>query len=185
MIKCTVFNPQHPFSSFYPGLDPAGPTFEHADDQSTLSRGDAQFVDVLHTNTRGSPDRSIGIQRPVGHIDIYPNGGTFQPGCDIQNTLLGIAMEGIKGLQNMDQLVKCSHERSIHLFIDSLLNTQQQSFAYRCNSKEAFNKGLCLNCRKNRCNKLGYNINKVRTARSTKMYLKTRDMMPYKGKYQE
>uniref|UniRef100_A0A7N6FAE4 Lipase domain-containing protein n=1 Tax=Anabas testudineus TaxID=64144 RepID=A0A7N6FAE4_ANATE len=131
------------------GLDPAGPTFEHADDQSTLSRGDAQFVDVLHTNTRGSPDRSIGIQRPVGHIDIYPNGGTFQPGCDIQNTLLGIALEGIKGLQNMDQLVKCSHERSIHLFIDSLLNTQQQSMAYRCNSKEAFNKGLCLSCRKN------------------------------------
>ncbi|XP_041861727.1 lipoprotein lipase [Melanotaenia boesemani] len=162
------------------GLDPAGPTFENADDQSTLSRGDAQFVDVLHTNTRGSPDRSIGIQRPVGHIDIYPNGGTFQPGCGIQNTLLGIALEGIKGLQNMDQLVKCSHERSIHLFIDSLVNTHYQSMAYRCNSKEAFNKGMCLSCRKNRCNMLGYNVNKVRTARSTKMYLKTRDMMPYK-----
>ncbi|CAG07962.1 unnamed protein product, partial [Tetraodon nigroviridis] len=162
------------------GLDPAGPTFEHADKQDTLSPDDAQFVDVLHTNTRGSPDRSIGIKRPVGHIDIYPNGGTFQPGCDIQNTLLGIASEGIKGLQNMDQLVKCSHERSIHLFIDSLLNAEQQSMAYRCNSKEAFNKGLCLSCRKNRCNKIGYNINHVRTARGAKMYLKTREMMPYK-----
>ncbi|KAE8294211.1 Lipoprotein lipase [Larimichthys crocea] len=162
------------------GLDPAGPTFEHADNQNTLSRDDAQFVDVLHTNTRGSPDRSIGIQRAVGHIDIYPNGGTFQPGCDIHNTLLGIALEGIKGLQNMDQLVKCSHERSIHLFIDSLLNIQQQSMAYRCNSKEAFNKGLCLSCRKNRCNKIGYNINKVRMTRSPKMYLKTRELMPYK-----
>ncbi|NP_001266682.1 lipoprotein lipase a precursor [Oreochromis niloticus] len=162
------------------GLDPAGPTFEHADEQSTLSRGDAQFVDVLHTNTRGSPDRSIGIQRPVGHIDIYPNGGTFQPGCDIQNTLMGIALEGIKGLQNMDQLVKCSHERSIHLFIDSLLNIEQQSVALRCNSKDTFNKGMCLSCRKNRCNKIGYNVKKVRTARSTRMYLKTRGMMPFK-----
>ncbi|XP_061594180.1 lipoprotein lipase [Cololabis saira] len=162
------------------GLDPAGPTFEHADNKNTLSREDGQFVDVLHTNTRGSPDRSIGIQRPVGHIDIYPNGGTFQPGCDIQNTLLGIASEGLKGLQNVDQLVKCSHERSIHLFIDSLVNTDFQSMAYRCNSKETFNKGMCLSCRKNRCNKLGYNVNKIRTARSAKMYLKTREMMPYK-----
>ncbi|XP_033820835.1 lipoprotein lipase [Periophthalmus magnuspinnatus] len=162
------------------GLDPAGPTFEHADDQSTLSRDDAQFVDVLHTNTRGSPGRSIGIQRPLGHIDIYPNGGTFQPGCDIQNTLLGIASEGLRGLQNMDQLVKCSHERSIHLFIDSLVNANQQSMAFRCSSKDTFNKGLCLSCRKNRCNNLGYNINKVRSTRSAKMYLMTRDMMPYK-----
>nr|ACH53599.1 lipoprotein lipase [Epinephelus coioides] len=162
------------------GLDPAGPTFEYADNQNTLSKDDAQFVDVLHTNTRGSPDRSIGIQRPVGHIDIYPNGGTFQPGCDTQNTLLGIALEGIKGLQNMDQLVKCSHERSIHLFIDSLLNIQQQSLAYRCNSRETFSKGMCLSCRRNRCNKIGYNINKVRPTRSAKMYLKTREVMPYK-----
>ncbi|XP_041647202.1 lipoprotein lipase isoform X2 [Cheilinus undulatus] len=162
------------------GLDPAGPTFEHADNKSTLSKDDAQFVDVLHTNTRGSPDRSIGIQRQVGHIDIYPNGGTFQPGCDIQNTLLGIASAGLKGLQNVDQLVKCSHERSIHLFIDSLLNTEQQSLAFRCKTKEAFNKGMCLSCRKNRCNKLGYNINKVRMTRSVPMYLKTRGVMPYK-----
>lgn len=89
------------FSFFSVGLDPAGPTFEHADNQNTLSPDDAKFVDVLHTNTRGSPNRSIGIQRPVGHVDIYPNGGTFQPGCDIQNTLLGIAAEGIKGLHSM------------------------------------------------------------------------------------
>ncbi|KAF4076417.1 hypothetical protein AMELA_G00215010 [Ameiurus melas] len=159
------------------GFDPAGPTFEHADKPNRLSPDDAKFVDVLHTNTRGSPDLSIGIQRPVGHVDIYPNGGTFQPGCSLQNTMRMIATYG---LYNMDQLVKCSHERSVHLFIDSLVNKDQQSLAYRCSSKEAFYKGLCLSCRKNRCNKLGYNINKVRTARSTKMYLKTREMMPYK-----
>lgn len=158
------------------GLDPAGPSFEYADAQSTLSPDDAQFVDVLHTNTRGSPDRSIGIQRPVGHVDIYPNGGTFQPGCDLQNTMMMVATTG---LRNMDQIVKCSHERSIHLFIDSLVS-QQPSMAFRCSSKESFNKGMCLSCRKNRCNKVGYQVSKVRSPRSAKMYLKTRDMMPYK-----
>ncbi|KAI4878628.1 hypothetical protein NFI96_010121 [Prochilodus magdalenae] len=159
------------------GLDPAGPTFEHADTRKRLSPDDAKFVDVLHTNTRGTPDLSIGIQRTVGHVDIYPNGGTFQPGCSLQNAMRMIATYG---LYNMDQLVKCSHERSVHLFIDSLVNKDQQSLAYRCSSKEAFYKGLCLSCRKNRCNKLGYNVNKVRTTRSAKMYLKTREIMPYK-----
>ncbi|XP_053369117.1 lipoprotein lipase-like [Clarias gariepinus] len=159
------------------GMDPAGPSFEYADAQSTLSPDDAQFVDVLHTNTRGSPDRSIGIQKPVGHIDVYPNGGGFQPGCDLQNTMMMVATTG---LRNMDQIVKCSHERSIHLFIDSLVNKDQNSMAYRCNSKETFNKGVCLSCRKNRCNKVGYDVAKVRNRQNSKMYMKTRDMMPYK-----
>lgn len=77
------------------GLDPAGPTFEHADRPRRLSPDDAKFVDVLHTNTRGSPDLSIGIQRPVGHVDIYPNGGTFQPGCSLQNAMRMIATYGL------------------------------------------------------------------------------------------
>ncbi len=42
-------------------------------------------------------------------------------------------------------------------------------------------RACCLSCRKNRCNKLGYGVNKIRSARSAKMYLKTRDMMPFKG----
>ncbi|NP_001166449.1 lipoprotein lipase precursor [Cavia porcellus] len=159
------------------GLDPAGPNFEYAEATSRLSPDDAQFVDVLHTFTRGSPGRSIGIQKPVGHVDIYPNGGSFQPGCNIQDALRVISQ---KGFGDMDQLVKCSHERSIHLFIDSLLNEENPSKAYRCNSKEAFEKGLCLSCRKNRCNNVGYEINKVRAKRSSKMYLKTRSQMPYK-----
>uniref|UniRef100_A0A672TR69 Lipoprotein lipase n=1 Tax=Strigops habroptila TaxID=2489341 RepID=A0A672TR69_STRHB len=161
------------------GLDPAGPTFEYADAVTRLSPDDADFVDVLHTYTRGSPDRSIGIQKPVGHIDIYPNGGGFQPGCNFGEALRLIAE---KGLADMDQLVKCSHERSIHLFIDSLLYEEKPSMAYRCNTKEAFEKGLCLSCRKNRCNNLGYKVNRVRTKRNTKMYLKTRAQMPYKGR---
>ncbi|XP_014375053.1 lipoprotein lipase isoform X2 [Alligator sinensis] len=159
------------------GLDPAGPTFEYADAPMRLSPDDAEFVDVLHTYTRGSPDRSIGIQQPVGHIDIYPNGGGFQPGCNLGEALRLIAE---KGFGDVDQLVKCSHERSIHLFIDSLMYEEKPSMAYRCQTKEAFEKGLCLSCRKNRCNKMGYQVHKVRTKRNSKMYLKTRSQAPYK-----
>ncbi|KAM3937500.1 lipoprotein lipase [Leptodactylus fuscus] len=162
------------------GLDPAGPTFEYAGTSVTLSPDDAEFVDVVHTYSVGTPDRSIGIQRPVGHIDIYPNGGSFQPGCSIGDTIRLIAENGIRGIIDMDQIVKCSHERSIHLFIDSLLHEEKPSMAYRCNSKEAFDKGLCLSCRKNRCNTLGYKVNKVRGRRSVKMYLKTNAQMPFK-----
>ncbi|XP_073493068.1 lipoprotein lipase [Phyllobates terribilis] len=162
------------------GLDPAGPSFEYAGTSVTLSPDDAEFVDVVHTYSVGTPDRSIGIQRPVGHIDIYPNGGSFQPGCSIGDTIRLIAENGIRGIIDMDQIVKCSHERSIHLFIDSLLNEEKPSMAYRCNSKEAFDRGLCLSCRKNRCNTLGYKVNKVRGKRSVKMYLKTNAQMPFK-----
>lgn len=82
---------------------------------------------------------------------------------------------------DLDQILKCAHERSVHLFIDSLVNKQQQSMAYRCNSKDAFDRGLCLSCRKNRCNNMGFGVNKIRTTRSAKMYLKTGASMPFKG----
>lgn len=77
--------------------------------------------------------------------------------------------------------VKCEHERSIHLFIDSLLNEQDAAKAYRCGSGDMFNRGMCLNCHKNRCNTVGYDISKVRKARNVQMYTKTRASMPFRG----
>ncbi len=82
------------------GLDPAGPDFEGEHAHRRLSPDDAHFVDVLHTFTRGSLGLSIGIQQPVGHVDIYPNGGSFQPGCNLRGALEKIANFGMFGENN-------------------------------------------------------------------------------------
>uniref|UniRef100_A0A8C5SXG5 triacylglycerol lipase n=1 Tax=Laticauda laticaudata TaxID=8630 RepID=A0A8C5SXG5_LATLA len=156
------------------GLDPAGPMFEGADPSKRLSPDDADFVDVLHTYTRETLGISIGIQMPVGHIDIYPNGGDIQPGCGLTDILGTLALGEIGGL------VICEHERSVHLFVDSLMNKDKPSFAFQCTDSGRFKKGICLSCRKNRCNSIGYNTKKMRNKRNSKMYLKTRAGMPFK-----
>lgn len=61
--------------------------FEGTESHKRLSPDDADFVDVLHTYTRGALGVSIGIQEPIGHIDIYPNGGDVQPGCSLGDVL--------------------------------------------------------------------------------------------------
>nr|XP_028604883.1 endothelial lipase [Podarcis muralis] len=156
------------------GLDPAGPMFEGVDPNRRLSPDDADFVDVLHTYTRETLGVSIGIKMPVGHIDIYPNGGDVQPGCGLSDVLGSLAYG------NIGEAVRCEHERSVHLFVDSLVNKDKQSFAFQCTDSSRFRKGICLSCRKNRCNGIGYNAKKMRNKRNTKMYLKTRADMPFK-----
>lgn len=54
--------------------------------------------------------------------------------------------------------------------------------AYRCRDGHAFDQGLCLDCKKNCCNTLGYDVNKVHTGASSKgLYLKTGPQTPFKG----
>lgn len=71
--------------------------FEGVEEQRRLSPDDAEFVDVLHTYTREALGVSIGIQQPIGDIDIYPNGGEVQPGCALGDVL---AVAGSKLLAN-------------------------------------------------------------------------------------
>lgn len=155
------------------GLDPAGPMFEGVEKEKRLSPDDADFVDVLHTYTREALGVSIGIQQPIGDIDIYPNGGDVQPGCGLGDVL---AVAG-----NFMEVMKCEHERAVHLFVDSLMNKEHLSYAFQCTGPDRFKKGICLSCRKNRCNKIGYNATKMRKRRNSKMYLKTRADTPFAG----
>lgn len=51
------------------GLDPANPCFNEGEDLTGLSRGDADFIDVIHTNPG-----VLGKRDAVGDCDFYPNG---------------------------------------------------------------------------------------------------------------
>lgn len=58
------------------GFDPAGVLYKEKT-EDRLRSDSAEFVDVIHTSTN-----ILGHSMPMGHIDIYPNGGKApQPGC--------------------------------------------------------------------------------------------------------
>lgn len=98
--------------------------FEGVQKENRLSPDDADFVDVLHTYTREALGLSIGIQQPIGDIDIYPNGGEVQPGCTLGDVL---SMAGSKFLLCASWLhtLPTSHQtqNSNFLYLGSLLQT--------------------------------------------------------------
>ncbi|KAJ7419690.1 Lipase member H [Willisornis vidua] len=109
------------------GLDPAGPSFTHEPPERRLDHTDAQFVDIIHSDTD-----ALGFKRPLGTIDFYPNGGMDQPGCP--KTLFG----GI-------EYFKCDHQRSVFLFLSSL-KRKCDIITYPCESYLDYKRGKCVDC---------------------------------------
>ncbi|KAM6150119.1 hepatic triacylglycerol lipase [Erethizon dorsatum] len=159
------------------GLDAAGPLFEGTTPSERLSPDDAAFVDAIHTFTRKHVGLSVGIKQPIAHYDFYPNGGSFQPGCHFLELYKHLAQHGLNAIP---QTIKCSHERAVHLFIDSLLHEDTQSTGYQCSSMGSFSQGLCLDCRKGRCNSLGYHVRQQAWAKSKSLFLVTRAQAPFR-----
>lgn len=125
------------------GLDPAGPLFNGKPAEDRLDPSDAQFVDVIHSDTD-----ALGYKEPLGHIDFYPNGGLDQPGCP--KTIFG----GMK-------YFKCDHQMSVFLYIASLQNNCSIS-AYPCDSYRDYRNGKCVSCGVGQavpCPLLGYYAN--------------------------
>uniref|UniRef100_A0A8C2QYB3 Lipase domain-containing protein n=1 Tax=Capra hircus TaxID=9925 RepID=A0A8C2QYB3_CAPHI len=109
------------------GLDPAGPLYNGKPPEDRLDPRDAQFVDVIHSDTD-----ALGYKEPLGNIDFYPNGGLDQPGCP--KTIFG-------GMQYF----KCDHQRSVYLYLSSLRENCAIT-AYPCDSYRDYRNGKCVNC---------------------------------------
>lgn len=59
------------------GLDPANPCFKRGPLLTEISRGDADYVDIIHTNPG-----VLGKKEAIGDSDFYPNGFyAVQRGC--------------------------------------------------------------------------------------------------------
>lgn len=100
-------------------LDPARPCFNEGEVLNGVGRGDAVYVDVIHTN-----NGALGQRIPIGDADFYPNGVTIlQPGSfDIGS----------------------SHTRAVDLYAESVLPGNENTFsATKCNSLYSLNSGLC------------------------------------------
>ncbi|KAJ8712438.1 hypothetical protein PYW07_005280 [Mythimna separata] len=91
------------------GLDPAYPGYSLSNNDGHLAKGDATFVDVLHTNPG-----VFGFLRPIGDVDFYANPGSWiQPGCWVDELIKNREFRFVYG---------CSHVRSWRLYSESLRN---------------------------------------------------------------
>lgn len=50
--------------------------YENSGPDDRLDMTDAIYVDVMHTNAGQN-----GLNKSIGHMDFYPNGGSNQPNC--------------------------------------------------------------------------------------------------------
>ncbi|XP_004675459.1 PREDICTED: lipase member H [Condylura cristata] len=151
------------------GLDPAGPLYNGKPPEDRLDPKDAQFVDVIHSDTD-----ALGYKEPLGNIDFYPNGGVDQPGCP--QTILG-------GYE----FFKCDHQRSVYLYLSSL-RENCSIIAYPCDSYRKYRNGQCVTCgalHKESCPLLGYYADnwkehlKKKNLSITKAFFDTAEKEPY------
>ena len=88
------------------------------DNEFRLDKSDAQFVDIIHTNsgTRLFWGGHFGLRDALGHVDIYPNQGERQTGCPSQHTF------------NAESLI-CNHGRAGRYFIESIQSPLGENFS--------------------------------------------------------
>lgn len=101
------------------GLDPANPCFNEGENLSGLARGDAEFVDIIHSNPG-----ALGKRDSIGDVDFYPNGlDPLPPGC---------------------LSITCAHGRAWEYYAESVYPGNEKNFmGIKCGSLTALSSGYC------------------------------------------
>ena len=63
------------------GLEPVKGLWTLNDTDERLDITDADFVDIIHTNSGELYKLEVSFFEAIGHVDFYVNGGHKQPGC--------------------------------------------------------------------------------------------------------
>lgn len=102
------------------GLDPAQPCFKTNTALMNLQKGDAAYIDIIHTDPN-----ILGQGKPSGNSDFWPGAGlSIQPGCTT---------------------ITCSHSRSWKYYAESVYPGHAYDFlSVRCGSTTDF---LSHDCR--------------------------------------
>ncbi|XP_070537550.1 lipase member I-like [Ptychodera flava] len=149
-------------------LDPARPNFlidagerRRAPGPHCVSRDDAIFVDVIHSDAKEQDDHTggtfpqLGIYQALGHADFYPNGGNKQPGCI---------------------LFPCDHGRATSLFAASI-NSHCSFISETCSGSLALQNKRCSGCTSTPCQRMGYHA--IKPSTPTLYYLETTGDEPF------
>jgi len=161
------------------GLDPAGPLYEALDAELRLDPSDADFVDVIHSNADRFLVGGLGSYERQGHVDFYPNGGQWQPGCK------WVVPGGLHYLVSGNESdVACNHFRAVDFYTASIKECDFTGFA--CDNYDAFVKGRCFPCAGAgnedgvECRSPGWDL-KTNQASSQPLYFLTRSGPPFCG----
>lgn len=135
-------------------LDPGGPCFRHNGPEDRIDASDADFVEIVHTNTEG-----YGMAGAVGHIDYYVNGGEYQPG----------------DFMTLPCTSFCSHTRGYMLWLGALFSPNSL-IAMQCDSIQDARDKKCFDRKPFVTNVLGLNVDK---SKQGIFYLMTHNVFPY------
>ncbi|KAK7116823.1 pancreatic lipase-related protein 2-like [Littorina saxatilis] len=131
-------------------MDPAAPKFEGYDVRVKLDPTDATFVDVIHSDTESLYKGGLGVKKPCGHVDFFPNGGWDQPGCSPSL----IDLSDFSSVMSITETVACSHSRAIAYFNASI--NEHDFEGHPCSGLEDYLDGYCERCGTSGCNHMGY-----------------------------